>query len=153
MFRLERGATGFRYGKEPELPEIPLRRFRGCCHEAARRAGGTVDQVHERAYPRDYHRAVIVTPDGRFVVLCHAVHPWIAFVEEDTGDLDGPGNFLDPPVWATAYTDTGFVVMSRELLDSPLSDVDTTALGKGEWMQIRSWRPASTGRAVFNAWD
>ncbi|MBW6438855.1 hypothetical protein KZ829_34510 [Actinoplanes hulinensis] len=153
MFRLERGATGFRHAKEPELPEIPLRRFRGGSHEAARRAGGAVEQIRERAYPRDYHSAVIVASGSRFVILCHAVHPWIAFAEKDAGDLDSPGTFSDPPVWATAYTDMGFVVMSRELLDSPLSDVDTTALGEGEWMQIHSWRPESTGRAVFNSWD
>ncbi|MBB3101231.1 hypothetical protein FHR83_008959 [Actinoplanes campanulatus] len=148
MFRLERGATGFRHGKEPDLPEVPLRRFRAGCHEAARRASGAVEQIRERAYPRNYHSAAIMAPEGRFVILCHAVHPWIAFAEEDD-----PGTFSDPPAWATAYTDMGFVVMSRELLDSPLSDVDTTALGKGEWMQINSWRPESTGRAVFNSWD
>ena len=47
VFRLERGVTGFRSGKEPELPEVPVRMFRGGCYEAARAAGGVVDQLFE----------------------------------------------------------------------------------------------------------
>jgi hypothetical protein len=153
VFRLEKGTTGFRCRGEPELPEVPVRRFRGACHEAARAANGTVERVTERTYPGNFHSAVVVTATGRFAILCNAVHPLIAFVEENAGHLDSPGTFLDPPAWAGAFTDTDFVVLDRALLDSPFETVDTTALGRGEWLQIRSWRPASTGCAVFNSWD
>jgi hypothetical protein len=153
VFRLETGVTGFRHGKEPELPEVPVRRFRGACHEAARQAGGSVGQVAEKTYPRNFHSAVIVGSADRFAVLCNAVYPWVAFVEEGTGDMLSPGVFVDPPACAAAFTGSGFVVLSRRLLESPLSAVDTTALGKGERMQIRSWQPTSVGQAVFHSWD
>lgn len=153
MFRLERGATGFRYGKEPELPEISVQRFRAACYEAARTTDGAVERVAEKTYPRNFHRAVIAGSAGRFAVLCNAVHSWIAFVEDGAGDVADPGAFVDPPACATAFAETGFIVMSRELLESPLSVIDTAALGKGEWIQIRSWRPASVGQTVFNSWD
>ncbi len=153
MFRLERGATGFWYGKEPELPEIPVRRFRGGCYEAARSAGGAVERIVERTYPDNFHSAVIVGSADRFAILCNAAYPWIAFVEEGAGDVAGPGAFVDPPTWAAAFAEMSFLVLNRQLLDSPLSSVDTSAWGKGEWMQIRSWRPASVGQTIFNSWD
>lgn len=153
MFRLERGATGFGYGKEPELLKFPVRRFRGGCYEAARAAGGAVEQIVERTYPRNFHSAVIVASAHRFAIVCNAIYPWIAFVEAGIGDVAGPGVFVDPPTWAAAFAEMGFVVMKRQLLDSPLNVVDTAALGRGEWLQIRSWRPASVGQTVFNSWD
>ncbi|MEU4621355.1 hypothetical protein AB0G04_15455 [Actinoplanes sp. NPDC023801] len=153
MLRLGKGITGFRHGREPQLPEVPVRRFRGACHEAARAAGGTVERVTERAYPANFHSAVIVTPAGRSAILCNAVHPWIAFVEENTGDVADPGTFLDPPPWAAAFSAADFGVLGRTVLDSPLDTADTTALGKGEWLQIHSWRPETVGRTVFNSWD
>jgi hypothetical protein len=153
VFRLERGVTGFRFGKEPELPEISVQRFRGACYEAARMTGGAVERVAEKDYPRNFHSAVIVGPPGRTTVLCNAVHPWVAFVEEGTGDTVGPGAFVDPPACAQAFPEMGFVVMGRELLESPLSVVDTAALGKAEWIQIRSWQPTCVGQTVFNSWD
>jgi hypothetical protein len=61
--------------------------------------------------------------------------------------------FVDPPAWASAFAEIGFVVMSRQVLDSPLGAVDTAALGKVDWLQIDSWRPASVGETVFNSWD
>lgn len=153
MFRLERGATGFRDSKEPELPEISVQRFRGACYEAARTMGGAVERVAEKTYPRNFHSAVIAGSAGRFAVLCNAVHPWVAFVEEGDGDGVDPRAFVDPPACATAFADMGFIVMGRELLEAPLNVVDTAGLRNVEWLQIRSWRPESVGRTVFNSWD
>jgi hypothetical protein len=152
VFRLERGVTGFRSGKEPKLPEVSVRTFRGGCYEAARAAGGAVEQVFESAYPRNFHSAVIVASNDRFAIVCNAMYPWIAFAGEGTGDLELKA-FVDPPAWAAAFVEIGFVVMSRQVLDSPLGAVDTAALGKAEWLQIASWRPASVGETVFNFWD
>lgn len=152
MFRLERGVTGFRSGREPKLPEVPVRTFRAGCYEAARAAGGAVGQVFESAYPRNFHSAVIVASYVRLAILCNAVYPWIAFAGEGTGDLE-PRAFVDPPAWAAAFAEVGFVVMSRQVLDSPLDAVDTAAWGKAEWLQVHSWRPASVGETVFNSWD
>jgi hypothetical protein len=144
--------TGFRSGKEPELPEVPVRTFRGGCYEAARVAGGVVEQVLESAYPRTFHSAIIVASDDRHAILCNATYPWIAFAGVGTGELE-PKAFVDPPTWAGPFAEMGFLVMSRQVLDSPLGAVDTAALGKAEWMQIHSWRPASVGETVFNSWD
>ncbi|MEV6851940.1 hypothetical protein [Actinoplanes sp. NPDC051411] len=152
MFRLERGVTGFRSGKDPELPEVSVRRFRGGCFEAARAAGGAVEEVFESTYPRNFHSAIIVAPNGRFPILGNTMYPWIAFVGASTDDL-APKAFADPPSWAATFVEAGFTVMSRQVLDSPLGAVDTTALGKAERLQIDSWRPGSVGEAVFNAWD
>ena len=153
VFRLERQVTGFRYGKEPPLPEFPVGRFRGACHATARVARGAVEQVVEKSYPRIFHSAVIVVSGSRFAVVCNAIYPWVAFVLEDTEYVADPGTFLDPPAWSAVMVDMGFLVMSRQLLESPLTAVDTTALGKGEWLQIHSWRPANVGQTVFNSWE
>jgi hypothetical protein len=152
MFRLERGVTGFRSDKESGLPAVPVRTFRGGCYEAARAAGGVVEQLFESAYPRNFHVAVIVASNDRIAILCNAMYPWIAFAGVGAGDLESKA-FVDPPAWAVRFAETGFVVMSRQVLDSPLDAVDTAALGKGEWLQIHSWRPASVGETVFNSWD
>jgi hypothetical protein len=143
VFRLEWGVTGFRYGKAPELPEVSIRGFQGACYKAARATGGAVEQVVERNYPRNFHSAVIVGPTGRFALLCNAVYPWIAFVEEGTDGAAAPEAFADPPTGSTAFTEMGFTLMSRQLLESPLSVVDTAALGKAKGRRsVRSARRA-----------
>jgi hypothetical protein len=59
------------------------------------------------------------------------VHPLIAFAGPDIRNLE-PKAFVDPPDRAAAFAGVGFVVMSRQVLDSPLGAVDTTASGKVE---------------------
>jgi hypothetical protein len=108
--------------------------------------------VVESACPRNYHSAVVVASNVRLAILCNATYPWIAFAGMGTGDLE-PKAFVDPPSWAATFAGAGFVVMRRQLLDSPLGAVDTAALGKAEWQQIASWRPESVGETVFSAWD
>lgn len=152
VFRLERGVTGFRSDREQELRGVAARMFRAGCYEAARAAGGAVEQVLESAYPRNFHSAVMIAPSGRFAILCNVTYPWIAFAGQGTGDLE-PKAFADPPGWAATFADAGFTVMSRQVLNSPLNAVDTTALGKAEWLQINSWRPVTVGETVFNSWD
>ena len=115
--------------------------------------GGAVEQVVEATYPRNFHSASIVRSADRFAVLCNAIYPWVAFAEEGADDVVVSETFVDPPTWATAFTETGFTVMSRQLLESPVSAVDTAALGKGKRVEIHSWRSASVGETVFNSWD
>jgi hypothetical protein len=78
------------------------------------------------------------------------MYPWIAFAGVGTGDLE-PKAVVDLPAWAARFAEIGFVVMSRQMLDSPLGALNTAALGKAERMQIDSWRPASMGETVFNS--
>jgi hypothetical protein len=153
VFRLERGVTGFGDQKGPELPATDIRTFRAACYAAARAAEGSVDRITERTYPRNFHSAVFVTPNDPYTILCQGYYPLIAFVHHGTGSWASPGVFMDPPTWAGVFADMGFTLMSRRLLDSPLSEVDTTALTAADWTQIRSWRPVSLGKTLFNSWD
>ena len=153
VFRLERGVTGFWGRNDPAPPVLDVRTFRGGCHAAARAAHGTVESIVEAAYPRGFHYAVVGTRDGPAGVACHAGFPLIAFVVDGTGSWLGPGEFVDPPGWSAAFGEYGFTVMSRQLLGTPLTAVDTSALTRAEWRQIHHWRAATVGETVFNGWD
>ncbi|WP_058043100.1 hypothetical protein [Streptomyces roseifaciens] len=152
-FILPRGATGFFRSAEGPLPDTDLRGFRTALYEAARLAGGTVGEVEERAYPRTFHSASILdgTGEGETVVLCHAHHPWIAFAQERRDWYDQ--EFLAPPPWAHVFAHAGFVVLEREQLVAPLSAVDTSALTKSEWRDVRYYGITALGGLLFNAWD
>lgn len=150
-FTLPRGATGFFRPKDGPLPETELSAFRAALYAAARVAGGEVGEVEERVYPRSFHTATVVGREGENTVLCHAHHPWIAFAKTRR-DWYGE-DFLAPPPWAHAFTNTGFTVLSRERLATPLSDVDTSVLTQGEWREIRFYGITTLGGVLFNAWD
>lgn len=156
-FALPPGATGFFRPQDDPLPQTDLRSFRAALYAAVRIAGGAVGEVEEQTYPRTFHTAVVVERAGESVVLCHAHHPWIAFVQERR---DGYGygdehdeEFLAPPPWAHAFTDAGFVVLSGERLATPLSDVDASVLTRDEWRQVRHHGTTTLGGALFNVWD
>ncbi len=150
-FVLPRGATGFFWPKEGPLPKTDLRAFRTALYAAARSAGGKVGEVEEQAYPRTFHTASVVGGAGESIVLCHAHHPWIAFAHTRRNWYGE--EFLAPPPWAHAFTDADFVVLSSELLATPLSDVDTSVLGPGEWREVRFYSITTLGGVLFNAWD
>jgi hypothetical protein len=95
--------------------------------------------------PGTFHSAVIVMPGARFEIRCHVHHPLIAFV--------AAGSFVDPPSWSEAFAALGFRLLSREVLELPLSRADTTGLAGAEWVQIRYWQPETVGEVLFNCWD
>ncbi|MER5780546.1 hypothetical protein ABT104_02280 [Streptomyces mobaraensis] len=150
-FALPRGATGFFRPQEGPLPRTDARSFRAALYAAARLAGGTVGEVEEQAYPRTFHTATVVGDAGESVVLCHTHHPWIAFA--GTREDWRRERFLAPPSWARTFTDAGFTVLSGERLATPLSDVDTSVLGPGEWREVRFYGVTTLGGVLFNAWD
>ncbi|MBD0742794.1 hypothetical protein [Streptomyces sp. CBMA152] len=152
-FTLPRGATGFFQPGDGALPETDQRAFRTALHAAARVAEGRVGDIEEQVYPRTFHTASVVhgTVDGENVILCHAHHPWIAFVMERRDWYTDA--FLSPPPWAHSFTSAGFVVLSREQLATPLADVDASALSQAEWRQVRHHGVATLGGVLFNAWD
>ncbi|MEU9033103.1 hypothetical protein AB0D46_37525 [Streptomyces sp. NPDC048383] len=150
-FTLPRGATGFFAPKDGPLPEVDLRAFRAALHAAAHIAEGTVGEVEERDHPRTFHAASIVDRTGESVILCHAHHPWIAFARERRDWYHR--EFRSAPPWAHAFTDTGFAVLSGERLLTPLADVDTSVLTRGEWRQVRLYGISTLGGLLFNAWD
>ncbi|WP_156723514.1 hypothetical protein [Streptomyces apocyni] len=148
---LPRGATGFFRPKDGPLPETDLRVFRAALYAAARAAGGRVEVVRERAYPRTFHTAVVSDATGEHVILCHAHHPWIAFADELRDWYRD--EFAEPTAWAEAFGDAGFTVLSRERLMTPLRGVDTTTLTRGEWREVRFYDVDVLGGVLFNAWD
>ena len=151
VFTLPRGATGFFHAKDGPLPEIDVRTLRTALYAAARVAGGSVSEVEEQTYPRTFHTASIVDRAGEHIILSHVYHPWIAFAQERSDWYTE--QFLAPPPWAYIFTHAGFVVLQREQLIMPLSDVDTAALTKGEWDEVRYYGVTTLGALLFNAWD
>ncbi|MFF4604020.1 hypothetical protein ACFY12_14995 [Streptomyces sp. NPDC001339] len=150
-FTLPRGATGFFRPKEGPLPETDLRAFRTALYGAARSAGGRVGEVEEQAYPRTFHTASVIGDTDETIVLCHAYHPWIAFVRECPAWCSP--EFLTPPPWAQAFVHAGFVVLDDDQLSTPLSDVDTSVLDDVQWREIRYYGITTLGGVLFNAWD
>ncbi|WP_441947296.1 hypothetical protein [Nocardia sp. 2TAF39] len=150
-FTLPRGATGFFRSKDGPLPETDLRAFRTALYAAARKAGGEVGEVEERAYPRTFHTAPIVEHEGETIVLCHAYHPWIAFSQERRHCSED--EFVVPPPWALIFASAGFVVLTSEQLATPLRYVNTDVLSKSEWREIRYYGITTLGGVLFNAWD
>ncbi|WP_406726359.1 hypothetical protein WJ438_19275 [Streptomyces sp. GD-15H] len=150
-FSLPRGATGFYWPKGGPLPETDLRTFRSALYAAARAAGGRAGEVEEQAYPRTFHTASLVDGAGEHIILFHAYHPWIAFVQKRRDWYSE--EFVPPPSWADAFTHAGLVVLNRKQLTTPLSDIDTSALTQGEWSEIRFYGITMLGGVIFNAWD
>lgn len=89
--------------------------------------------------------------DGNTTFVLPRGHPWIAFAR--TRRNWHREEFLAPPPWAHTFTDACFVVLSSELLATPLSDVDTSVLGPGEWREVRFYGITTLGGVLFNAWD
>ena len=51
----------------------------------------------------------------------------------------------------SAYSD--YVLLPADSFDKPLEEADLHNLSQAEIAQIRYWRPARVGDAVFNWWD
>jgi hypothetical protein len=150
-FRLPRGATGFFRTQDGPLPDTDLRAFRTALYAAARIAGGRVGEVEEQAYPRTFHIASVLDGTGESIIVCHAHYPWVAFAQERREWYNE--EFLAPPSWAHTFAHAGFVVLNRERLTAPLSDVDTSVLTQAEWRQVRLYGITTLGGVLFNAWD
>ncbi|GAB3119263.1 hypothetical protein GCM10027160_33060 [Streptomyces calidiresistens] len=150
-FVLPRGATGFFRPKDGPLPETDLRLFRTGLYDAARLAEGRVGEFEEQEYPRTFHTASILSRREESVVLCHVHHPWIVFVGER-----GPWHdtdFIEPPGWARAFSWAGFEVLDRQLLSTPLEEMDTSGLSPVERRACRFPGTTTLGGLLFNAWD
>lgn len=85
-------------------------------------------------------------------MLCHVTYPFVAFISADRGAWRIT-DFIDPPAWASAYSDAGFETMSAAILLAPLDAVDTSQLYPVEWRQVRHWKPPTVGALLFNRWD
>ncbi|WP_251019855.1 hypothetical protein [Streptomyces sp. ISL-11] len=107
--------------------------------------------MEEQRYPRTFHTASVIHGGGESVVLCHAHHPWIAFTEDRGNGF--MHDFVPPPPWSHVFRSSGFVVLTAGQLTTPLFGVDTSALSREEWRQIRYYAAETLGAVVFNTWD
>ncbi|RSS81927.1 hypothetical protein [Streptomyces sp. WAC06614] len=152
VFRVPRGATGFRHINEPELPQVDPAVCDAAWDAAARAAGGEVGYHRKRWYPQNFHCAALTDRAAApHVALFHGHHPYVAFVPEP--GLAYTDEFLDPPTWADALTAHGFTVLGAALLRTPVQECDTGALAETEWHQIDYWQPPTLGALLFNWWD
>lgn len=151
IFRLERGVTGFHGRNDPPPPDTDPKECRSAWYAAARSAKGEVGDFTEQEYPQSFHVATIDDRRGTHIALFHAHYPLIAFVGDQLYVYRT--EFIAPPAWATTLSRFGFLVLTATELLCPLEKADTSALAQAEWRQIRHWKPATLGAALFNSWD
>ncbi|GGM58311.1 hypothetical protein GCM10012275_31900 [Longimycelium tulufanense] len=62
--------------------------------------------------------------------------------------------FLDVPALAQALMRISpYRVLSRAVLESPLTEEDLATLSRHELREIRFWRPETVAEVLFNDWD
>ena len=133
-----------------------VRAFRRNCYELARRTGGSVQgfQMSDCVAP-NFHQALIGYPDRTVSVICHRDRPLLAIAEPpdvDNRSRDtGPRTFLEAPSLADVLaTELGFRVLTAHELSAPF---DATAWPDISAEDVRYWKPATLGEALFNHWD
>ena len=141
---LPRGATGFD-AAEVDAGAL-LRTFASFCHQAARAVSGTVLGVTSAGVTPSFHKAEVRVQHRDVAVLRHVVLPFVAF-----RDAEG---FVDHPGLAAAITSVSELrILTRGELETPLSRVDLSGLGREEHDQIAYWQPGTVGDLLFNDWD
>lgn len=128
-----------------------LKEFRRACYEAARRTRGRVTDFQYS----DFDECVIVYRDRTVAIMCNR-DGVLAITEPRSIDfsegwVDGnPLTYLDEPeLVAVLAGQPGFRVLTRaELLGPP----DAEAWGISAY-DLKCWRPATLGDALFNFWD
>ena len=133
-----------------------VRAFRRTCHEVARRTGGSVREfrISDGVAP-NFHEALIGCPGRTVSVICHRGQPLLAIAEPpdvDNRSRDtGPLTFIETPSLADVLaTESGFRVLTAHELSAPF---DATAWPDISAEDVRYWKPATLGEALFNHWD
>lgn len=136
---------------------LDVREFRRACYEAARRTRGSVTEFRlAECVTPSFHQAVIAYFDRTVAVVCDRGSPLLAVAEprviEFGGAVEcGPLTFVDFPELVTALQDTTrFNVLTKAELDGPFHEEDWPDITPYD---IRYWRPATVGEALFNYWD
>jgi hypothetical protein len=137
------------------VPDV--REFRAVCHAAARQTAGSLVEFRLATHTTpSFHQGVIAYRDETVAVVCDRSRPLLAIARprliEDVGGVDaGPLTFLDVPELRRALeTLTGHRVLTTAELDAPFEPADWPHLATGD---VRYWRPATVGEALFNYWD
>jgi hypothetical protein len=130
------------------------RMFRLACYELARRTGATVSEFRFAEGATPNFDQGIVTYRGRTVAVVRARDSALFAIAEPrvvdpagAGDA-GPLTFVDEPVLAAALPDVR--VLTKAELDAPFETTDWPDVLLSD---IRYWKPATVGEALFNYWD
>jgi hypothetical protein len=134
-----------------------VRHFRRACYAAAHSTGGTVTgfSITEHTTP-NFHQATIQYRDDVVTVLGARDAPILAItrprcVEQVGGRPSGPLEFIDEPDLVAALSDRStFQVLTLVDLHRPLNAADWPHLNPTD---IKYWKPATAGEALFNYWD
>jgi len=148
--KLPPGATGF---NPPPGDHADPRAFTAICHHAAHAIDATVTGVTPAGVTPNFHTVVIADNQHHIAVLRHTTLPFIAFARPHVkGDVTI--TYVDHPGLANAITNlTDAQILTADQLQTPLTQVDLSALDPHEHDQIGYWKPTTLGELLFNFWD
>jgi hypothetical protein len=135
---------------------IDLRTFRRICYEAARRTGGRLIEFHiARPLITGFYQGVIGYRDHRVAVVWNPAQALLAVAEPRVVGFDaiesGPLTFIDAPeLLAVLAEQPGFRVLTTSDLNAPFDAAAWPGIGAAD---IKYWKPATVGEALFNYWD
>ncbi|SCF38993.1 hypothetical protein GA0074695_6471 [Micromonospora viridifaciens] len=148
--KLPPGATGF---NPPPGNQADLRTFTAACHHAARAIDATVTGVTPAGVTPNFHAVDIADAQHHIAVLRHTTLPFIAFARPHA-DGDVMVTFVDHPDLAAALINlTHAQALTVDQLQTPLTQVDLSALDRADHDQIGYWKPTTVGELLFNFWD
>lgn len=130
--------------------------FRRVCYELARLTGGTVSEFRlTRGCAPNFEEGIIAYCD-RTVAVVH-IRDSMLFAVADPRIIDhnateaGPLTFVDEPALVAALAALpGVRVLTRADLDASF---DMAAWPDIRLSDVRYWKPATVGAALFNYWD
>jgi hypothetical protein len=150
--RLPPGTTGFD-APPGTMSDVALRAAMSACYDAARRTSGRVAGVAEPGETPSFHTVLMAYRAARVAVLVHATVPLVAVA----APITAPGTkitFITRPDLAAALTARPALwVLTTEELNTPIEDVDLSALSDKEHALIAQWKPQTVGELAFNYWD
>ncbi|MEQ4300807.1 hypothetical protein ABNF97_05330 [Plantactinospora sp. B6F1] len=148
--KLPPGATCF---NPPPGTQADLRTFTAVCHHAARAIDAAVTGVTPAGVTPNFHTVDIADAQHHIAVLRHTTLPFIAFARPRVGG-DVMVTFVDHPDLAVALTNlTDAQALTIDQLQTPLTQIDLSALDSAEHDQIGYWKPTTVGELLFNFWD
>ena len=100
----------------------------------------------------NFHRGSFKAPDGsEIIILCNAFHPLITLCSAvDYCQI----TFIKVQNIEQALTNyTSYQLLSKELLDTTVTEEELEALNSMEHSQFDYWKPDTLGEIIFNWWD
>ena len=137
---------------------IDLRDFRTVCYRSAEQTGGRVVEFRvATGVTPNFHQGIVAYRDHRVAVVCTRERKFLAVAEPRVIELvdrscdSGPLMFIDAPDLVSALGQwPGFRVLDAAELNGVF---DPTAWPGSDPHDLRYWKPATLGEALFNYWD